>query len=84
MVCKNVAVLLFAVTLVLMAVSLQETKARYLPPRGSGDRIDKLRELLKELLESEIEREDQDAPPRYHPENKLFYKREISHNPTKH
>lgn len=43
------------------------------------DRLDKLRELLKELLETEIEKEEYqaDAPPRWHPESKLFYKREV-------
>lgn len=59
------------------------SEARYLSTRGSADRIDKLKELLKELLETEIEKEDQgDAPPRWHPESKLFYKREVAE--TKH
>nr|CAI5831080.1 unnamed protein product [Callosobruchus analis] len=68
----------------LVCTVLLESKvnARYLPTRGNGDRIDKLRELLKEvsrlywLLESEIEKEEMGDAPRWHPETKLFYKRE--------
>ncbi|CAH1381675.1 hypothetical protein MTP99_005619 [Tenebrio molitor] len=72
----------FAVFLVVFATLALETRhtveARYLPTRSNGDRVDKLRELLKDLLQSEIEKEEYqaDAPQRWHPENKLFYKRE--------
>ncbi|XP_044763568.1 uncharacterized protein LOC123320327 [Coccinella septempunctata] len=67
-----------------LVLSFSDTsEARYLSTRASGDRVDKIRELLKELLETEIEKEDQgDAPPRWHPESKLFYKREAPQ--TKH
>lgn len=54
-------------------------EGRYLPTRGNNDRLDKLKELLKELLENEIEKEEfqPEGPPRWHPESKLFYKREV-------
>lgn len=68
-------------TVMLVAVVLPpSTSARYLPTRSNNDRLDKLRELLKELLENEIEKEEYqpDAPPRWHADRKLFYKREIS------
>nr|XP_022908376.1 uncharacterized protein LOC111419748 [Onthophagus taurus] len=56
-----------------------DVEARYLPTRGNGDKLDKLRELLKELLETEIENnENYDSQPRWHPESRLFYKREAS------
>ncbi|KAL3271436.1 hypothetical protein HHI36_021922 [Cryptolaemus montrouzieri] len=69
----------FLLLAIVAILSITETsEARYLTARASGDKIDKLRELLKELLETEIEKEDQgDAPPRWHPESKLFYKREV-------
>ncbi|XP_017777211.1 PREDICTED: uncharacterized protein LOC108563131 [Nicrophorus vespilloides] len=73
--------MLLCVLAALLLINLSEvSEARYLPTRAKVDRLDKLRELLKELLESEIEKEEyqaQDAPPRWHPEQKLFYKREI-------
>ncbi|KAJ3651418.1 hypothetical protein Zmor_017462 [Zophobas morio] len=73
----------FAVLFVIFATLALETRhtveARYLPTRSNSDRVDKLKELLKDLLESEIEKEEYqaDAPPRWHPESKLFYKREV-------
>ncbi|KAJ8981862.1 hypothetical protein NQ317_008209 [Molorchus minor] len=68
----------FTAFFVVLAALLLDTQveARYLPTRSNNDRIDKLRELLKELLESEIEKEEMGDVPRWHPESKLFYKRE--------
>ncbi|KAK9753109.1 hypothetical protein QE152_g3655 [Popillia japonica] len=66
------------------AVLNQHSEARYLPVRGSPERLEKLRELLKELLENEIDKEDMtDQGPRWHPESKLFYKREIPKVPER-
>ncbi|KAJ8916075.1 hypothetical protein NQ315_010943 [Exocentrus adspersus] len=77
------SLLLSALFLVLAAVIFDShVEARYLPTRSNGDRIDKLRELLKEvskmyrLLENEIEKEEMSDVPRWHPDSKLFYKRE--------
>ncbi|RZC37362.1 uncharacterized protein BDFB_001493 [Asbolus verrucosus] len=68
----------FAVFFVVLATLALETRhtveARYLPTRSNGEKVDKIRELLKELLENELE--EYDPPPRWHPESKLFYKRE--------
>ncbi|EFA05689.1 uncharacterized protein Proc [Tribolium castaneum] len=68
--------LVFALVFVVFATLAVE--GRYLPTRSNGDRIEKLRELLKDLFENEVEKEEYqaDAPPRWHPESKLFYKRE--------
>ncbi|XP_074041823.1 uncharacterized protein isoform X1 [Leptinotarsa decemlineata] len=76
--------LFFSSLFVVFAVLLLDAsvEARYLPTRANGDRVDKLREMLKEvsnvysLLESEIEKEEMGDVPRWHPESKLFYKRE--------
>ncbi|XP_018564611.1 uncharacterized protein LOC108905984 [Anoplophora glabripennis] len=66
-----------ALFVILSAILLDsQAEARYLPTRANGERVDKLRELLKELLESEIEKEEMGDVPRWHPESKLFYKRE--------
>ncbi|CAG9861229.1 unnamed protein product [Phyllotreta striolata] len=72
-----------AIFLVFLAIALDSSvEGRYLPTRANGDRIEKLRELLKEvskvysLLESELEKEEMGDVPRWHPESKLFYKRE--------
>lgn len=35
---------------VCLMVSVDETEGRYLPTRGSVDKVDKLRELLKEVI----------------------------------
>lgn len=97
-------VVLFVVFATLAFETRHMVSARYLPTRANGDRVDKLKELLKEvsrlykvdflenrkslicslcgpfqLLENEIEKEEYqaDAPPRWHPESKLFYKREV-------
>ncbi|KAK5638215.1 hypothetical protein RI129_012510 [Pyrocoelia pectoralis] len=69
---------LLAVTFTFL-INTNMVEGRYLPTRGSNDRLDKLKELLKELLENQIEKEEyqQDGPPRWHPESKLFYKREV-------
>ncbi|CAH1383463.1 hypothetical protein MTP99_007440 [Tenebrio molitor] len=48
--------------------------ARYLPTRSNGDRVDKLRELLRDMLEKELDDEYQGyVISRMHPENKLSY-----------
>ncbi|KAJ8956113.1 hypothetical protein NQ318_016567 [Aromia moschata] len=77
------SIMISALFVVLAALILDsQVEARYLPTRANGDRIDKLRELLTEvskiyrLLESEIEKEERGDVPRWHPESKLFYKRE--------
>ncbi|KAJ3618466.1 hypothetical protein MTP99_006458 [Tenebrio molitor] len=48
--------------------------ARYLPTRSNGDRVDKLRELLRDLLEKELDDGYQGYVfSKWHPENKLSY-----------
>ncbi|XP_031331430.1 uncharacterized protein LOC116162048 [Photinus pyralis] len=78
-------ILAFALLAALLAILMSGNVAegRYLPTRGNSDRLDKLKELLKELLENQIEKEEyqQDGPPRWHPESKLFYKREVPNKP---
>lgn len=70
------AVLIAGILVILTTLATKyEAEARYLPTRSNGDRIDKLRELLKDLLESELEK-DEAEPPRWRPENKYF-KREV-------
>ncbi|XP_044260703.1 uncharacterized protein LOC123008767 [Tribolium madens] len=70
--------LVLALVFVIFATLAVQSEGRYLPTRSNGDRIEKLRELLKDLFENEVEKEEYqaDAPPRWHPESKLFYKRE--------
>ncbi|GJQ78150.1 hypothetical protein Trydic_g2482 [Trypoxylus dichotomus] len=87
---KNVALYIFFALVVMATMIHHDVEARYLPARGSPERLEKLRELLKEvsklyqfvqLLENEIEKEDfADQGPRWHPESKLFYKREVAAN----
>ncbi|KAG5885665.1 hypothetical protein JTB14_001947 [Gonioctena quinquepunctata] len=75
--------LLCSLCLIFAVLSLDSgVEARYLPTRANGDRVDKLREMLKELLESEIEKEEMGDVPRWHPESKLFYKREAPAVPS--
>ncbi|XP_030754990.1 uncharacterized protein LOC115881588 [Sitophilus oryzae] len=69
------SVFLLCVLLAIFALSRHETEARYLPTRSNGDRIDKLRELLKDLLETELEKEDAEVT-RYRPDSKIYFKRE--------
>uniref|UniRef100_A0A6P7G0K9 Uncharacterized protein LOC114332581 n=1 Tax=Diabrotica virgifera virgifera TaxID=50390 RepID=A0A6P7G0K9_DIAVI len=82
------SIIFFSLFLILVTVTLRsQAEARYLPTRANGDRIEKLRELLKEvskvysLLESELEKEEMGDVPRWHPESKLFYKREAPSEP---
>ncbi|KAH1018114.1 uncharacterized protein LOC109540012 [Dendroctonus ponderosae] len=71
------AVLLMATVLLLAAlVSEYRVEARYLPTRSNGDRIDKLRELLKDLLESEIDKEESETQ-KWRPDIKYFVKRDV-------
>ncbi|CAH1118388.1 unnamed protein product [Phaedon cochleariae] len=77
------SILLSFLFVILASILLNDgVQARMLPTRSNGDRVDKLREMLKEvskvysLLESEIEKEEMGDVPRWHPESKLFYKRE--------
>lgn len=69
----------FCSVMVIFLLNSCVVEGRYLPTRANTDRLDKLKELLKELLETEIEKEEvqPEGPPRWHPESKLFYKREI-------
>ncbi|XP_065335971.1 uncharacterized protein LOC135936892 [Cloeon dipterum] len=60
--------------LAVVAVLLSPTEARYLPTRGQDDRLDRLRELLKDLFEGDLERNA--AANAY--EKRYFFKREIS------
>nr|AXF48201.1 proctolin [Laodelphax striatellus] len=63
------AVLMLAVAAALVLGALITADARYLPTRRSqDDRLDRLRELLKDLLESEDHSEY---------DRRLFYKREM-------
>ncbi|KAK4878600.1 hypothetical protein RN001_011106 [Aquatica leii] len=75
---RILTITLFAIMFTFL-VNTGFVEGRYLPTRSNTDRLDKLKELLKELLENQIEKEEyqQDGPPRWHPESKLFYKREI-------
>jgi hypothetical protein len=57
--------------LVLLAVYVT-TEARYLPTRSQDDRLDRLRELLRDLLESEIEKTNVNNYDR-----RILYKREV-------
>ncbi|KAK6621686.1 hypothetical protein RUM44_001493 [Polyplax serrata] len=50
-------------------VAVNCVTSRWLPTRSQEDRLDKLREMLKELLESEIEKSNY--------ENKYMYKRDV-------
>nr|QGA72571.1 proctolin [Rhynchophorus ferrugineus] len=74
MVSKSVLLICIMVA-VFALISQHQTEARYLPTRSNGDRIDKLRELLKDLLESELEKEDPEVA-RWRPESKVYFKRE--------
>lgn len=76
------AVLIAGILVILIALTAEyKVEARYLPTRANGDRIDKLRELLKDLLESELDKEEPDSP-RWRPESKYFVKREIQMEAT--
>ncbi|XP_060533710.1 uncharacterized protein LOC132706397 [Cylas formicarius] len=70
--------LLFSsVILTFLVFAVDETvEGRYLPTRSNGDKIDKIRELLKDILESEMEKDEPD-PPRWRPESKFLYKRDV-------
>ncbi|XP_019877638.1 uncharacterized protein LOC109605489 [Aethina tumida] len=71
--------LVLAMFLVMFAATFLDhvaVEARYLPTRSNGERIDKLKELLRELLENEIEKDELGDVPRWHPESRTFYKRE--------
>ncbi|XP_075210682.1 proctolin [Lycorma delicatula] len=64
------AVLTLTIAAVLILGALLTVEARYLPTRSQEDRLDRLRELLRDLLESEGER-----PIDY--DRRGFYKREM-------
>ncbi|XP_063930521.1 uncharacterized protein LOC135142696 [Zophobas morio] len=76
---KFVFTALFVIFATLGLETRHTVEARYLPTRSNGDRVDKLKELLKDLLENEIAREEYqaDAPPRWHLDSRLLYKREV-------
>nr|QHB80565.1 proctolin [Carabus violaceus] len=66
----------------LASMLILNTEARYLPTRSDRDRLDKLRELLRDLVESELGRAEypQEIGSSYRSPNegKIFFKREIS------
>ncbi|XP_069702941.1 uncharacterized protein Proc [Periplaneta americana] len=66
--CCRQAILLALVLVALYAA----TEARYLPTRSQDDRLDRLRELLRDLLESEIEKSNVNNY-----ERRMLYKREV-------
>nr|UES72890.1 proctolin [Carausius morosus] len=64
----------FTVMLMLLVVCVWAvTEARYLPTRGQDDRLDRLRELLRDLLEGEMEKTSNANSYDRH----LIYKREV-------
>lgn len=66
--CCRQAVLLALVLVAFYAA----TEARYLPTRSQDDRLDRLRELLRDLLESEAEKTNVNNY-----ERRILYKREV-------
>lgn len=46
---EKFALSVFFFIFISLALNLHKTEGRYLPTRASGDRVDKLRELLKEV-----------------------------------
>lgn len=58
--CPRRLVLLLVVALALNA--LAGVDARYLPTRGQDDRLDRLRELIRDLLENEVDKYDANMP----------------------
>ncbi|EEB19462.1 hypothetical protein Phum_PHUM576440 [Pediculus humanus corporis] len=59
----------FAVCFVIL-ITVNFVSSRWLPTRSQEDRLDKLKEMLKDLLESEIERANI--------EGKYMYKRDVN------
>lgn len=49
MISKSIAISALLLAIVALIINKPTEAARYLPTRGNGDRIDKLRELLKEV-----------------------------------
>ncbi|KAL1501695.1 hypothetical protein ABEB36_006977 [Hypothenemus hampei] len=86
-------VLTFRTLLVLLIVILAEpqVEARYLPTRSNTDKIDKLRDLLKDLLESDLDDTDaqrwrsnlETGTLRWNPNSKYYVKREARINNSK-
>ncbi|CAG9770775.1 unnamed protein product [Ceutorhynchus assimilis] len=72
---SKLTLVLATVLMLTFLISEHTTHARYLPTRSNGDRIDKLRELLKDLLESELEKEETDTQ-RWRPDSKYLVKRD--------
>ncbi|XP_059478970.1 uncharacterized protein LOC132198774 [Neocloeon triangulifer] len=74
--CSSLRNMLVACALLaVIAVLLSPSEARYLPTRGQDDRLDRLRELLKDLLEGDMERGVNPAPNAY--DKRYFFKREV-------
>ncbi|XP_066995346.1 uncharacterized protein Proc [Anabrus simplex] len=63
--------LLVCLIVVLMVVAVKEGQARYLPTRSQDDRIDRLRDLIRDLLESEVDKYSDNY------ERPVLYKREV-------
>ncbi|XP_066251523.1 uncharacterized protein Proc [Euwallacea similis] len=72
------SILTITIVSVLIAVLVlqHDIEARYLPTRSNGDRVDKIRELLKDLLESELETGESSDVQRWMHDGKYYVKRE--------
>ncbi|KDR11073.1 uncharacterized protein LOC110837415 [Zootermopsis nevadensis] len=68
--CCRQAVLLALMLVVMYAA----TEARYLPTRSQDDRLDRLRELLRDLLESEVEKTNVNNNSY---DRRMLYKRQV-------
>ncbi|XP_046673446.1 uncharacterized protein LOC124362745 [Homalodisca vitripennis] len=76
---RQVMVLSLCLAMLLSALTVD---GRYLPTRGQEDRLDRLRDLLRDLLESDGER---DPASSYAPDRRPFPKRDFyGYDPSHH
>ncbi|XP_054268437.1 uncharacterized protein LOC128991001 [Macrosteles quadrilineatus] len=75
---RPVVVVCLCLVLTLAAI----TEGRYLPTRGQEDRLDRLRDLLRDLLDSDG---DRDPGSSYAPDRRPFPKRDYyGYDPSHH